>query len=386
MRLDELKFENHPILGNLNIDFTNKDGEIYENIVLVGENGCGKTTILNELHNYNESQYIIDKQKNYRYSSGEDVFRSIFIRQDIKYFSTLNETLKLISGETLESKEIPDNINTEGLLKNNKANSNELLSNELSKLDNKNLMEIVKYNSISNLLKGIGGLLQITDDNPNMQINSLSSGEQELALRLLSLKSKVKGNTDFIIIDEPETALHPKWQLQIFQFINQILVDLSSDERDAQLFIATHSENILKRVLTYPNTLVIRLFKNNDKICAETVSDLDIVLPYVSFPEIQYIIFGIPTSDYHNALYGYLIGEKTINKFEKYIKNHPLFNHDYYNNYNYSRENNEIETLPTYIRNAIHHPENDQRHFTEEELKTSIDFLRELIKDKNRKN
>lgn len=386
MRLDELKFENHPILGNLNIDFTNKDGEIYENIVLVGENGCGKTTILNELHNYNESQYIIDKQKNYRYSSGEDVFRSIFIRQDIKYFSTLNETLKLISGETLESKEIPDNINTEGLLKNNKANSNELLSNELSKLYNKNLMEIVKYNSISNLLKGIGGLLQITDDNPNMQINSLSSGEQELALRLLSLKSKVKGNTDFIIIDEPETALHPKWQLQIFQFINQILVDLSSDERDAQLFIATHSENILKRVLTYPNTLVIRLFKNNDKICAETVSDLDRVLPYVSFPEIQYIIFGIPTSDYHNALYGYLIGEKTINKFEKYIKNHPLFNHDYYNNYNYSRENNEIETLPTYIRNAIHHPENDQRHFTEEELKTSIDFLRELIKDKNRKN
>lgn len=385
MRLAELKFENHPILGNLSLDFTNKDGHIYENIILVGENGCGKTTILNELHNYNESQYIINKQKNYRYSSGEDVFRSIFIRQDIKYFSTLNEALKLISGETFDSEEIPDNINTEGLLKNNKANSNELLSNEVAQLDNKNLIKIIKNNALPNMFKGIGGLLKLNNDNPDMPINSLSSGEQELALRLLSLKSKIKGNTDFIIIDEPETALHPKWQLQIFEFINQILVDLNLNERDAQLFIATHSENILKRVLTYQNTLVIRLYKDSDKICAETVNDLDRVLPYISFPEIQYIIFGIPTSDYHNALYGYLIGEQYIDDFENYIENHPLFNNNYYNKYNYSRKNR-IETLPTYIRNALHHPENDKRHFTEEELKISIDFLRELIKDKNRKN
>ena len=52
MRLADLEFKNHPILGNLKLNFTNENGMIYENIILVGENGCGKTTILRELNHY----------------------------------------------------------------------------------------------------------------------------------------------------------------------------------------------------------------------------------------------------------------------------------------------------------------------------------------------
>ena len=55
MRLSELKFENHPILGNLNLSFSKDNNHIYDNIVFVGENGCGKTTILKELLNYDDS-------------------------------------------------------------------------------------------------------------------------------------------------------------------------------------------------------------------------------------------------------------------------------------------------------------------------------------------
>jgi hypothetical protein len=37
-------------------------------------------------------------------------------------------------------------------------------------------------------------------------------------------------------------------------------------------------------------------------------------------------------------------------------------------------------TLPTYIRNFIHHPENDKNiKYTEEELKTSIEKLIPLV-------
>ncbi len=383
MKLTKLKFKNHPILGDLALDFTKKNEEAYQNIVFVGENGCGKTTILNEIHNYYESKYIIEKQNNN--TSGEDLFRSIYIRQDIKCFSSLNAALKLISGKTLENKEIHDNVIIDELLKSNNANTNKFFEDEVAEFNNNYLKDIIKNKSISYLLKGIGGLLQINNDKPIMLIDSLSSGEQELALRLLSLKQIIKGHTDFILLDEPETALHPKWQLQIFEIINHILDILLSNERDAQLFIATHSENILKSVLKYPNTLIIRLYKNGNIICAKQISDLDRVLPYISFPEIQYIIFDIPTSDYHNALYGYLIGKSNTTEFENYIENNPLFNKDYYNNYNYSR-NNRIETLPTYIRNAIHHPENNERCFTEEELRKSICFLRKLIQYKNNKN
>ena len=40
--------------------------------------------------------------------------------------------------------------------------------------------------------------------------------------------------------------------------------------------------------------------------------------------------------------------------------------------------------LNEYIRNQIHHPENIiNRHFTDEELKESIDLMRKFIEDKS---
>lgn len=381
MRLSKLKFKEHPILKDLEIDFTDKSGTPYQNIVLVGENGCGKTTILNELNNFNDSKYITDKLDSLQYYIKGHKFQSIHISQDVKYQHSLNAISYLISSQPVfQIANETQNTNFDDRLKNNKVNSKELLKQEILELDNKALEKIIKDDvSISKLLSGIGGLLKINDDNPKMLIDSLSSGEQELALRLLSLKSKVKTNTDLILIDEPETALHPKWQLQIFEFINTILSDITSHERDAQLFIATHSENILKKALSYPNTLVVRLYKKNNNILAEKIVDSDRVLPYISFPEIQYLIFGIPTTDYHNALYGYLIGSKSIRRFENKLINHKKFNNDYYNQHNYYRHG-EKETLPTYIRNAIHHPENTDRYFSDEDLIKSIEFLRQLIK------
>lgn len=50
MRIKQLKIIDHPTLGNLDLDFCNKNTrEIYKNIVFVGENGTGKTTILDTL-------------------------------------------------------------------------------------------------------------------------------------------------------------------------------------------------------------------------------------------------------------------------------------------------------------------------------------------------
>lgn len=46
MRIKQLKIIGHPALGDLCLDFCKETGEIYKNIVLVGENGSGKTTIL----------------------------------------------------------------------------------------------------------------------------------------------------------------------------------------------------------------------------------------------------------------------------------------------------------------------------------------------------
>ena len=47
--IKKIKWKDHNILGNLELDFTKEDGTIYNTIVIAGENGTGKTTILEEL-------------------------------------------------------------------------------------------------------------------------------------------------------------------------------------------------------------------------------------------------------------------------------------------------------------------------------------------------
>ena len=89
-----------------------------------------------------------------------------------------------------------------------------------------------------------------------------------------------------------------------------------------------------------------------------------------SYAEVNYEVFDIVSSDYHNELYGYLEDvDKTkldgLNKTKKW-KN---------------KKTNGIEdvSLATYIRHSIHHPENtNNAKFTPEELRESIEKLREL--------
>lgn len=51
MKILSIEFKEHPILGNLKLDFTDRNGKPVDTIILAGENGCGKTTILEELYN-----------------------------------------------------------------------------------------------------------------------------------------------------------------------------------------------------------------------------------------------------------------------------------------------------------------------------------------------
>lgn len=50
--LSYIRIKNHPVLKDIDLDLVNpKTKKPYDIIAFVGENGCGKTTILNELFN-----------------------------------------------------------------------------------------------------------------------------------------------------------------------------------------------------------------------------------------------------------------------------------------------------------------------------------------------
>ena len=51
MKYRSLKFTQHPILGNLELDFRH-DGRVYDNIIFAGENGAGKTVLLEFLYSF----------------------------------------------------------------------------------------------------------------------------------------------------------------------------------------------------------------------------------------------------------------------------------------------------------------------------------------------
>lgn len=50
MRIARLEIRNHPGIGDLDLNFLKADGTIPRLVVLAGENGCGKTAILNAIH------------------------------------------------------------------------------------------------------------------------------------------------------------------------------------------------------------------------------------------------------------------------------------------------------------------------------------------------
>lgn len=53
MKIRKLKYKDHPILGDIELDFVNTEtDEAYDNIILVGENGTGKSTILETLNTF----------------------------------------------------------------------------------------------------------------------------------------------------------------------------------------------------------------------------------------------------------------------------------------------------------------------------------------------
>lgn len=83
-------------------------------------------------------------------------------------------------------------------------------------------------------------------DNLGNEVNmsSFSTGEKQIVFRVGNLLKNLRNLEDgIILIDEPETSLHPKWQRKYIRF----LLD-TFDGLDIQFIIATHSPYILQGI------------------------------------------------------------------------------------------------------------------------------------------
>ena len=216
-----------------------------------------------------------------------------------------------------------------------------------------------------------------TKNGKRIAVDDLSTGEKQIVFRGAQLlKNSNNLNGGVVLIDEPELSMHPKWQGKIFEYYTGLFT--RNESQMAQLIFATHSENVIRAAVQNSlNTLIIILSDEGGAIRADKMKGT--VLPSLTAAEINYLAFGVMSIDYHIALYGYLqtlSRENTIKEADEFISQQPEYSAaqhekpDTYGRIVY-------KTLPTYLRNAIDHP-NSLRVYSESELEMSILLLRAI--------
>ena len=90
--ITKVKWNNHEILGNLELNFTKNDGSPYSTIVLAGENGTGKTTILETLSTF-LNLGSIEPFEFIEYKIENDLYTITPLSENNKRFETVRKSL-----------------------------------------------------------------------------------------------------------------------------------------------------------------------------------------------------------------------------------------------------------------------------------------------------
>jgi predicted ATP-dependent endonuclease of OLD family len=279
--------------------------------------------------------------------------------------------------------------NEEDYITNKKTLENQIISN----IDDKSLNKSIT--SLNEKLKEFGipdvSISFIESHSPfnnaflsnlvntmDIKVDKLGSGiEMIISLMLLETLASLSKDEIMIIIDEPELHLHPSLQEHFIKYLKR----LSSEK---QILLSTHSPYFFKNCCSDSNIKLL-VTETIDKKC--TVKDSDVQLhtfPWSpSWGEINYFAYNLPTIEFHNELYGFcqkLTKTSTVRDFEIYLENK-----NYKKSKIWIREKDGVITksfhsIMSYIRNLIHHPENQlNAPFTPEELKASIEKMLRFI-------
>lgn len=252
--------------------------------VLVGENGTGKTTILEIIYNI--------LSKNSEFFKKDDEFTSmsleIYINDKLKKIEVKNNngdiTFELYGNESSEEKntilEVQNvlyfkaevnfiNYELNGPNKLEIENTNIMFDAERMSRGLKQFLINQKYQDLNDIANGnmknanridnfkkiynefIGDKEFVGIDNDNFEplfrlkstgeeitIDELSSGEKQIFFKGGTLLQYAKDKQIVVLIDEPEISMHPEWQQKILNFYRNI-------NSNIQFVFATHSPHIV---------------------------------------------------------------------------------------------------------------------------------------------
>ncbi len=449
MKIRKVKYNNHPILGGLELDFINPITNIsYNNVVFVGENGTGKTTVLRTISDYincitlRPFEYI-------EYEADGNIFRVLplqegngtfhnridlnagtkeivrrdnanspsIMRADKKdmrsypfAFSKARSDFKTnkisnVSTKKLDS-EIHDDDNDDNYTSlkqlivdiDNQDNSEFTQRNKTMRLDYEQFLPTSRIYRFSNAFNNFFGnisfdriedianekVILFKKNNQDIPIDGLSTGEKQIVFRgAYLLKNSGKMEDGVAFIDEPELSMHPSWQRKVLKYFQNLYKDAPTGNQKAQLFFASHSEYVVASALEDPNNVLVIVLSENGGVITQRRITTPIVLPTIIASEINYAAFGIPSIDYHIALYGAIqakYNKQKIADCDTFIEGCV----PYYDSTRHERittnptSGRQYRTLPTKVRNSIDHPDTAVA-FTSLEMEESIKLMRDIL-------
>lgn len=245
--------------GRLNINWENINNDVN---ILVGINGCGKTTLLNLISDYYSTQKpkfkIIDSMECTDIDVSVTYIRSFDVPANSKKKteSMLLQELKHIINQNGEGTSFFD-YRMKMLNFPERADDIQRRIDKFFGLVNSMFGETgkeVMINPLNNTLtfsiKGTGGRLLtkdgkyiLTSDNKylcfgdeKISIDQLSSGEKQLLLILTTVFLQEE-KPNVLLMDEPEISLHISWQDRLISLVRTL-------NPNCQLILTTHSPNI----------------------------------------------------------------------------------------------------------------------------------------------
>lgn len=243
-RLGGLYIKNYKMFKDFEISFmdfnTKKASSI---IVIAGENGTGKTTLLEYLANYTAERrddYIVIVESDNKEQKELIISKMAKGEKDIiKARKEYKKSVKYMAVSANNVGNIEEYIADYYIDLAEKRDSFSKALKEIQSFIEKSLNGLELNFNISRIDYKIKKVYFKKDNGVEFEIEELSTGEKTIISKVLSLFfNQVKNQ--IILIDEPELSLHPRWQSKILKIYEQFAID-----NGCQIIIATHSPHII---------------------------------------------------------------------------------------------------------------------------------------------
>ncbi|WP_413486527.1 type I restriction-modification system subunit M [Brochothrix thermosphacta] len=318
--------EDRPIY---NVEFDKSNNQFNEHVInksiLIGENGAGKSSILRAISqiylvlsknqernvrvNLNDLDYT---SYNLKYKVNQDVFRVELVKEksNIKIICEKNDSeipfshllfpKKTLAISTIVNDTFMFSSNDYYKYLGTRSSSNGSFKGELDKstiryfsnIDSNDrmgyLVDILEPLDIAKIFLKNNQLF-VSKNKVIFKFEYLSSGEKNYLNIFMAIISEAD-TSNIILIDEPESSLHPSWQIDFLSELDKLLQKMKII---SHVIIATHSHFLVSDV--HPeNSYIIHCFKNEE--CRNVTQLIESDTYGWSAENVLYNIFGMRTT------------------------------------------------------------------------------------------